>query len=341
MGQKKDVKLEDIAEKVGVSIVSVSNALKGKKGVGDELRKRVLEAAEEMGYQIPQSTEKKETDSYRIGIIIAERYVKEYPSFYMDIYKQVAQVATKQGSLTVLDIIDSEKEKMNHPFTSFQNIDVQGIIIIGEMNPEFIRKVKNQNSFPVVCVDFYSAEKDMDYILTDSFHGAAELTQMLIDAGHEDIGFVGTPRATHSIMDRYMGYCKALAVNGLKERRDRVIFDREEEVYNYLIDMELPEKLPTAFVCNCDKTAYCLIDKLRQRGIAVPEDISVVGFDHFYPITGAEFLDLTTYESDGKAMAQISVNTLVKRIEGRGKPEGCRIVEGKVILGNTVQSRKG
>lgn len=337
MGQRKVVKLEDIAEELGVSIVSVSNALKGKKGVGEALRKKVLEKAEEMEYELPQAVEKKNADSYRIGIMIAERYVKEYPSFYMNIYKQVAQAATSLGSLTVLEIVDSEKEKLNYEFSFFQSVDIQGIILIGEMNQEFIRYVKSQNSVPMVCVDFFGMEKDVDYIVTDGFHGAAALTQILIDAGHEDIGFVGTPRATSSIMDRYMGYCKALAINGLKERRDRVFFDREEDGYGYVIDISLPDDLPTAFVCNCDKTAYCLIEKLNQRGLKVPEDISVVGFDHFYSVSGADAAELTTYESDGRAMAQISVNTLMRRIEGKEKAEGCRIVEGRVITGNTVK----
>lgn len=339
MGQKKDVKLEDIAEELGVSIVSVSNALNGRKGVGVKLRERVLRKAEELGYQSPQASEKREAKNYRIGVIIAERYVREYPSFYMDVYKQVAQAVTKQGSLIVLEIIDIEKEKMEHTSKLFHNVEVQGVILIGEMNPIFIEWMKKQCQVPIVCVDFYSVEKGMDYIVTDSFRGMSALTQMLIDAGHTDIGFVGTPRATNSIMDRYMGYCRTLEENELVERQEWLIFDREEDGYGYIFDFELPEELPTAFACNCDKVAYQLIDKLEKKGIHVPEDVSVVGFDHSYP-EGSGCIELTTYESDEKAMAQISVNTLMKRIEGRAKPEGVRTVEGGVVKGDSIRNRK-
>lgn len=339
MGQKKDVKLEDIAEELGISIVSVSNALNGRKGVGAKLREKVLQKAEELGYQSPQSNEKIEAKSYRIGVIIAERYVREYPSFYMDVYKQVAQVVTKQGSLIVLEIVDIEKEKMEHTFKLFHNVDVQGIILIGEMNPAFINWMKGRFLAPIVCVDFYSVERGMDYIVTDSFHGTSALTQMLIDAGHTDIGFVGTPRATNSIMDRYMGYCRTLEENGLKERKEWLIFDREEDGYGYIYDFKLPVELPTAFVCNCDKVAYQVIDKLKKGGIRVPQDISIVGFDHSYP-SGTECIEITTYESDERAMAQISVNTLMKRIENKGKPEGVRTVEGGVVEGDSIWNRK-
>ena len=63
-----------------------------------------------------------------------------------------------------------------------------------------------------------------------------------------------------------MGYCKALQINGLREHEEWVIDDREKDGYGYLLDFVLPAELPTAFVCNCDKCAYILIDKLRRRG---------------------------------------------------------------------------
>lgn len=336
MGQKKDVTLEDIARELGISIVSASNALKGKKGVREELRRQVSEKAEEMGYQLPQPSARRITKCYCIGVVIAERYVKEYPSFYMETYRQVAQLVTKQGSLTVLEIVDLDKELMQIPFQLFLDVQVQGIIFIGEMNMDFILSVKAAGAVPVVCIDFYSTEKGMDYLVTDSFGGMQLMTQRLVDAGHKDIGFVGNPHATNSIMDRYMGYCKVLKLNGLTERRDRVLCDRE--INGYVIDFELPQELPTAFVCNCDKSAYVLIEKLNRLGLRVPEDISVVGFDGFDSSAGRrpEGLELTTYESDQKAMAQIGVNTLMKRIEKNTKPENIRTVEGRVREGNTV-----
>lgn len=338
MSQMKKVKMEDIANELGVSIVTVSNALKGKKGVGEGLRMEIMKKAEEMGYQIknPAPVKEQVQKNDQIGIIIAERYVKEYSSFYMEIYKRVAQAAMRQNCLTALEIVETEAEKQNKSSSLFQSMELDGLLIIGEMQPDYVRKLHGEITIPVVCVDFYDMDTDMDYIVTDGFHGMQLVTQKLIDAGHRDIGFVGTPRSTNSIMDRYMGYCKALQMNGIPERADRVYFDREEGGYGWIRDLELPDDIPSAFVCNCDRTAVLLIEKLEKRGLKIPEDVSVAGFDH-YCNQLPPHLELLTYESDVKALAQISVNTLVKRIEKKKEPEGIRIVEGKLIEGNTIK----
>lgn len=341
MGQNKKVKLGDIAEELGVSIVTVSNALKGKKGVGEELRSEILKKAEEMGYQgkTPAQTQGNTQGNiqkgYHIGIIIAERYVKEYPSFYMEIYKGVAQAALKQNCLTALEIVEREAELQNRSSSLFRSMEIDGLLIIGEMRPDYIRKLCSDVTVPVICVDFYDVDPNMDYIVTDGFHGMELVTRELIRAGHRDIGFVGTPQATSSIMDRYMGYCKALQISKIPERADRIYYDRDENGFGDM-SISLPDELPDAFVCNCDRTAALLIEELASRGLHVPEDVSVGGFDHYCSKLPSG-LELLTYESDLKAMAQISINSLLKRIEGKKEPEGVRVVEGKVILGNSVK----
>ena len=96
MLQKKNVKLGDIAKALDVSIVTVSNALQGKKGVSQALREKIQETAQAMGYQ-SRPREKKEKSSYIIGVAVAEKYVKEFPSFYMDIYQRIAAEVQKRG----------------------------------------------------------------------------------------------------------------------------------------------------------------------------------------------------------------------------------------------------
>ena len=339
MGRRKKVRLEQIAEEVGSSIVTVSNALNDRKGVSEELRKRIKEKAKELGYEASETPVQMKNKSYTIGVIVAERYVKEYPSFYMEIYKCIAQEATKRGSMTILEVAGEKKEKLEQDFNTFQDIDVSGIIIIGEMNRDYVIKVKKFLNLPVVCVDFYDVAEDIDYIVTDNFGGMEQMTELLLKAGCEDLVFVGTPQATGSIMDRYMGFVKAMTKWGKKVDATRVIPDRDENRYSYKIDVELPEKLPDGFVCNCDKAAKTLLDKLMEKGISIPEDVSIVSFDHYYS-QAQNGIELTTYENDEKVIANISVNTLVKRIEGGKYPKGIRITEGRVIQGNTVMEHK-
>ena len=337
MGQKK-VKLEDIAQRIGVSIVTVSNALKGKKGVSDEMREKIVRTAQEMGYQ-GASQAKKPRSSYIIGVIVAEKYVKEFPSFYMDIYQRIAREAVKKGHLTVLEVVTPEKENLEKPFEPFLEKKTAGLILIGELRMEYIQAIRKNYDIPVVCVDYYDVYEDMDYIVTDGFGGMNCMTELLLEEGYRDLVFAGTPAATKNITDRYLGYCKALEKAGVRDAQDHILPDRDFQNGDYRIDIELPEKLPEAFVCNCDKTAGILIEKLLERGLRVPEDVSVVGFDDYKAqLTGN--LQLTTYENDERAIAQISMNTLLKRIESGHRAQGVRIVEGRIVEGNTVKKRR-
>lgn len=339
MGLKKKVKLADIAKRLDVSVVTVSNALKGKKGVSEEMREKIVRTARDMGYQsVPR--EKKTYDSYIIGAIVAERYVKEFPSFYMEVYKNISQEAMKRGSLTVLEVASREKENLEERFSAFQDCRVAGVILIGEMKRGYIDAVRNEyKDVPVVCADYYDVYDDMDYIVTDSFGGMERMTRMMLKQGIRDLAFVGTVNATKNITDRYLGYCKALDRAGIEDAKYNIIPDRDSEGEIFDLNPQLPEKLPCGFVCNCDRTALAVIRKLKERGVNVPEDVSVAGFDD-YPRDVSEGRRLTTYKNDERVLARLCIHTMLRRIEGRRKPEGIRIVEGSVVRGETVKFRR-
>ena len=339
MGQKKKVKLEDIAEKLGVSIVTVSNALKGKKGVSDEMREKITQTAREMGYHSVQR-EKKTRDSHMIGAIVAERYVREFPSFYMEVYKNISQEAMKRGSLTMLEVASQEKENLEEKFSAFQDCEVEGVILIGEMKKGYIDVVRREyKNVPIVCVDYYDVYEDMDYIVTNGFGGMEQMTRLMIKEGIRDLAFVGTVNATKNITDRYLGYCKALDRAGIEDAKYNIIPDRDSAGEVFDLNPQLPEKLPQGFVCNCDRTAFVVIRKLKERGMRVPEDISVVGFDN-YPPDASGGRQLSTYQNDEQVLARLSIHTMIRRIEGKKKPEGIRIVEGSMICGESVKFRR-
>ena len=339
MGQKKKVKLEDIAEKLGVSIVTVSNALKGKKGVSDEMREKITRTAQEMGYHSVQR-EKKTRDSHVVGAIVAERYVREFPSFYMEVYKNISQEAMKRGGLTMLEVASREKENLEEKFSAFQDCEVEGIILIGEMKKGYIDALRREyKNVPIVCVDYYDVYEDMDYIVTDGFGGMEQMTRLMIKEGIRDLAFVGTVNATKNITDRYLGYCKALDRAGIEDAKYNIIPDRDSSGEVFDLNPQLPEKLPQGFVCNCDRTAFAVIRKLKERGMRVPEDVSVVGFDNYPPdVSGGR--QLSTYQNDEQVLARLSIHTMIRRIEGKKKPEGIRIVEGSMIRGESVKFRR-
>ena len=226
MERKKKVRLRDIAEAMGISIVTVSNALNGRSGVSSSLADEIRQKAEEMGYRLHTESKKKEKEAFVFGVIVAERYVKEFPSFYMDIYKCITQEAMRRGSLTMLEVVDESREKLEQKSAVFSGIDVDGIIIVGEMASGYIKSLMSHTSIPIVCVDYYDTIPGLDYIVTDSYGGMEQVTELVLDAGHKKLAFVGGTNTTRNILDRYLGFCKALLKRGIDFRSAQMIPDR-------------------------------------------------------------------------------------------------------------------
>ena len=212
--------------------------------------------------------------------------------------------------------------------------------MIGEMKKGYIDAVRREyKNVPIVCVDYYDVYEDMDYIVTDGFGGMEQMTRLMIKEGIRDLAFVGTVNATKNITDRYLGYCKALDRAGIEDAKYNIIPDRDSSGEVFDLNPQLPEKLPQGFVCNCDRTAFAVIRKLKERGMRVPEDVSVVGFDNYPPdVSGGR--QLSTYQNDEQVLARLSIHTMIRRIEGKKKPEGIRIVEGSMIRGESVKFRR-
>lgn len=336
-GKEKAVTQTDIARELNISVVSVSNALSGKKGVSDELRQLVLDTAEEMGYQGDIRMAKMRENSARIGVVVSERYLYDVPSFYMNVYQEIVVAAANQNSVTVLEVLSMEAEEKLQMPDLVKNGQADGILVLGEMKRPYTRVMKEKSEVPIIFVDYYEDLPDTDFIISDGYTGTCQLTRRLLDAGYRKIGFVGNNRATSSIMDRYLGYRKALMERNIEICPEWVIPDRENRSHN--IYVELPEKLPEAFVCNCDKTASILIRHLREAGYRVPEDIGVVGFDHFL-MENIEGLQLATYDVDITEMAKFSVNTLRRKINGTSFTSRLRVIHGKVIDGSSYLTKR-
>ncbi len=328
----KAVKQTDIARELNISVVSVSNALSGKKGVSDELRQRIFEVAEEMGYQLPAQQAQQSGIAAKIGVLIARRYLRTTPSFYMAVYQEIVKAATQKGCVTFLEILDAEieKEQKLPELTAHEQID--GILVLGELRHPYTRILKEASRVPIIFVDYYEPIEDADFIISDGYTGVCRLTRKMLASGYRRIAFVGTIDATSSIRDRYFGYRKALMEQEIEIKPQWVIPDRVP--YDFDVSLKLPEEMPDAFVCNCDTTAAVLIEKLRRAGYRVPEDIGVSGFDNFLSekIPGVE---LSTCDVDIEAMAKISVNTLLGKIGQTHVIPGVRIVSGKLIYGNS------
>lgn len=334
----KAVKLSDIAERVGVSTVTVSKALSGQKGVSEEVREKIRSIAEELGYQQPSAARKSQNHkNFNIGILISERFLVKYESFYWQMYQAVATRATAEECFTMLEVIGKAEEENGRMPKLVQERKVDGIIVIGKMMDAYLQHMNTEAGIPVIYLDYYNGREASDSVISNSYYGTYELTYYLYRMGHRKIAYVGTLLAMESITDRYFGYQKALLELGLEQKKGWVLDDRHIETgeIDTVNMLQIPKDMPTAFVCNCDLTASFLIKKLKDNGYRVPEDISVVGFDNYlYP--GLSDIQITTYEVDLKEMAKKAVYNMISKISNENYKPGIHIVEGHMVLKESV-----
>lgn len=335
----KAVKLADIAEKIGVSVVTVSKALSGQKGVSEEMRARIKELADEMGYTPIHAAQAGRMRSYTIGVVTFETYFARFASFYWKMYQELATRAVKKNCFSMLEVISYyDEDNLIWPKLITESQKVDGIVVIGKPRMDYLKMLYQNKKIPMVFMDFYDDEEVVDSVISASFNGMYRMTDYLIKNGHTKVGFVGSVMYTESITDRYFGYCKALMEHGIEVRQDWVIRDRDysDGVIGIEYKLQLPKEMPTAFVCNNDVTAYALIRQLEERNYHVPEDISVVGYDDYlYPEYGDS--RITTYLVDMAEMSKIALSCVIRRIENVSMNASVHIVNGRIIERTSVK----
>lgn len=332
------VRLSDIAERIGVSTVTIHNALSGNKGVGEELRKQIQEIADEMGYQPPAARRqvKEEQEFYTIGVLIAENYLAQYTTFYWKIYQEMAILATEKHCFTAVEVLKKEDEMKTYKMpASLEENRLDGLVVIGEIDKVYISHLQKNADIPLIFMDFYDSKLAEDAVVQDNFYGMFMLTEYMFEQGVDELAFVGSIFSTSSIMDRYCGFMKSMTLHGKNIHPEWLIEDRDEFGH---MEFDLPQRLPKGFVCNCDLAASMVMDKLNERGIRVPEDISVVGFDNYlYP--GLPDRNITTYEVNKKAMARAAIDKILKQIRNPKSGRGMSVISGNMVIKKTVRQK--
>lgn len=331
----KAVKLADIAQKLGVSTVTVSKALSGQKGVSEEMRKKIKALAKEMGYVKSHSADKEKEDKSRtIGIIVAERYLDKDESFYWRMYQDLSQSAMRRNCFTMLEVVSYENERHNQIPKMASEGKIEAMIVMGSFQAEYAQYLRKNICLPFILLDTLNREGDIDAVISNNLMGAYRMTNYLFELGHKKIGFVGTRLATASIDDRYLGYLKSAMEHGMQVRSQWLLDDRDRVtgLCDYNVHYRLPQKedMPTAFFCNNDKTASVLIHKLEENGYCVPKDISVVGFDNdiYEPVLQ---IGITTYAVHTQEMARRALHILLYKLENPDYRLGVSMIDGTFI----------
>ena len=326
---EQKVRMADLAERLGISVVSVSKALSGKDGVSAEVREQVLKLAKELNYtplRVRTPKEKKEIVSGNIGILVADRFFADN-AFYSNMYRQIQKRCDAKGFSALLEIVSWEAELACSMPAVVRRKKVDGIIFMGEMNREYIKTVMGCG-LPYMLLDFYDDELNADCVTSDNLAGSYLLTRHLIQSGKRKIGFVGSRHATSSIMDRFLGYTKAMVMENLKIEEQWLLEDRDEK--GSYISLQLPEVLPEAFLCSCDEVAFQLVEQLKKRGYRIPEDVAVAGYDDYFMAQLCE-PPLTTYRVNMEGMGSTVANQMVYRITGKHMVHGNLVGKGELI----------
>lgn len=328
---KKKITLTDIAKACNTSNVTISKALSGKSGVSEELRAKIIATAEKLGYVSPRSSAPL---GGNIGILIPDKFINPNGSFYWALYNCLVQRFKQKNISCVQENIAPEEEQSLIMPKLLTGSNISGIISLGQLSREYISRLMELKP-GILLLDYYLPDVEADCIVTNGFFGGYKLTSYLISQGHTEIGFVGTRLATSSIFDRYMGYMKAMMEHRLPTREEWVIDDRKvnNELFSHIT---FPQRLPTALVCNCDETAFKVIRDLRERGVSVPDDVSVVGYDN-YLISEISDPQITTINVDAGEMADLAVSTILDRISEPKSPTRIQIIDGKLVYKSSVK----
>jgi LacI family transcriptional regulator len=271
--------IRDVAKKAGVSVATVSHVINGTRKVAPETEARVRRAMEELGYQpnaIAQSLRKRTT--YAIGILVSDIT----NPFFATIVRGAEDAALEAGYSVIVCNSDEDPQKEDVYIRALWRRRIDGMLIAPTRDgtsPAIQELV--QRKLPFVFVDRKAKGIEADAVLSDNIGGAYLATKHLIERGHKRIGIVlGIPGAT-TTEERLLGYRQALEETGLPFTEDLVVWggyrmEGGRKACAKLLSLSDP---PTAIFSTNNLMTVGVLQELSHRGIKIPEEVAVVGFD--------------------------------------------------------------
>ena len=336
----KKVTLRDVAELANVAIGTASQALNGKGSVQSETRDRVIQVARQLGYdQRFQFSEPDSVTVRTVGVIKHDSYDRPgLDPFYFPVISGIEREC-RDNSLTMIyttiEVDENNCAIRLNPDIARSHFD--GLLVIGAyLNRAIIHELGAMHC-PVIQVDGYAEINRWDRVLMNNKDGAFRGVNYLIEKGHRHIGLIASsPNSYPSILERREGFLRAIHEHGLP---DTYIIDgllKRDAAHQSTV--ELLKKYPhvtALFVCN-DNSALGAINGIRELGLSVPEDISVVGFDD---IAFAQDMvpPLTTLHVDKMEMGKVALRQLLYRIQNKEAPISTTLLDTSLIIRKSVR----
>ena len=322
-------RLDDVAARVGVSTASVSLVLRGAPGPSAETRRRVLEAAAELGYR-PDRTASMLARRRRhlLGVMLDIR-----SPFHAELVEELQAEADGVGYEVVLSTLTRHRDE-DRAIETLLDFRCEAVLLIGpDATDQRLATLAAQ--VPVVSIGRRVAKGDVDVVRSADHIGVAEALNHLTDLGHRRIAFVDGGRGVVAAARR-RGYRDAMRRHGLDDEIRIIPGDHTEEggIRAGRLLAQATDR-PTAVVASNDRLAVGLMDAFVRAGIDVPAGISVIGYDDS-TLARLVHIDLTTVNQDAAAQAKHAVLAAVQRLdEGREQRLEVVLSPRLVVRGST------
>lgn len=333
------ITIKDIAERARVSSSTVSLALNNKGGIGEETRKRIREIATDLNYTNPlrPPDRSQRTDTIRFLRIARHGRIvnRDHTVFISDYIDGIVQASKELEYKAEVAAFSSTPIDEIVETIQFQT-DIAGAIVLGtELDRNDILRFKDA-SVPVVFIDTFVDYAPFDFVDMNNIDSVFMVIEHLLRFGHSEIGIVQSQARTRNFTLRERAFEAGMESFGM-EIDQRYVFQVDSTFQGAhddmaaLLDRRLP--LPTALFCANDIIAFGVLKALREHGLRVPADISVVGFDD---LPAAAHLDppLTSVAVSKRQIGSTAVRRLYARIQDSS------MAPTKTVIGGCLMERE-
>ena len=337
--RQKRVTSQQVAKLAGVSRTTVSFVLNDAPGanISQETRTRVLKAAEELGY-VPNAAAQMlvSGETRTIGLVVAQAEHLQVDAFIPQLLYSLCHSSHALGYRVLLETVeDVTRPDAYDELVSGRRID--GLIVLNTRSDDTQLPALIARDFPVVLVG-YPGWADLGArsasVGTDGRDAGRRITAHLISLGHERIAHVTfSPAQYHATQDRYLGYRSALEAAGLKIDPRLVEYANYSARSGYDAMQRLLKRKPqpTAVFAGNDTVALGAMAAIHERGLRIPEDIAVVGFDDT-PTAAFTIPPLTTVRVSAVEQGELGVQILTKLLQGQVPVQRHVTVETPLVI---------
>lgn len=323
-GERDRVTLKSIGQSLGVSITTVSRALRDDPGISELTRNRVKEIAETWAYVPNRAGAALSTGKTYAILFVVPYSLEQFPRlFHMEVLEGLVETVSDHGynvNLVLDKTLRSRNQTLSHVFR--RGLADGGVLL--QMGVDETISPMRDLQFPIVIVNQVIPGARADFVVADDRHGGFLATEHLIKAGHTDICHFTDRYLAQPNLERLEGYRQALQAHDLPLRDDLVVrgaLSREDGYRAAKSALERGLRFTAAFCC-MDLVALGAIQAFREFGLRIPEDISIVGFDDDV-FADVLFPPLTTIRKPRYAMGEtagrILINHIVRGSHSQGK----------------------